>query len=239
MLDINNEHVFEKINSKIGKVIARKMLPLHFMQYEAIANYITEEPSIVTLCEKENDKTLELVQILRFRFWIPNKKIISWCVYSTARELNDKSKIVIRKIEWDREQDTSYYMTFPIEERGSLNKILPRVYSHTVYIDKDDKQRVIKDIENLDNMISSGVILSRINSKMRECDFDEIEIRRLYNWGSINSVWNVNEIGNKEVENLCEELSQKFMEYVTNSSEVYKIDLDYTYLINTYKQTIY
>ncbi|MFR8143661.1 MAG: hypothetical protein ACLU84_01060 [Clostridia bacterium] len=239
MINIKNEHVMEEINAKKGRVVARKMLPLHFLQYEAIVNYITEEPAIVLLSETEQSEKLELEQILRIRFWIPNKQIVSWCLYSTDRQINLKSKIVVRKVIWDRENDLKYFKDLKIEERENLKDILPRVSSNTAYISKEDKEKLIKEIEKLDSKIGNGINLNKVSTKTKEHNFEEIEIKRLYDWGSINSIWNIWNMQNKEVESLCENLVLGLEKDIVTSKEVYKIELDYTFPIAIYKEMIY
>lgn len=219
---------FEKNNATIfeSREILLKNQPL-LLKYEDIVDFFTEEPNNVLII-REGEEEQEYEQIMRIRFWIPNKKIFSWILYGNDRNLKEASAsgFVLRHVVWDRESDI---IRIRNEGREKSLKSLPKVYSNTVYISEGNSKELIKTLEKEKYFFLNGVKLHKRKND-QEIIWRDLEYYRVFDWGSVNLVFSMereNEFLEKYIFE-CNEIFEYFME--TEKKKVEKMVLQYNYI---------
>lgn len=156
---------------------------------------------------------------------------VSWCIYSNTRDVSDEenSGIVLRYCEWDKESDSRTIKSTRREEREALLHKWPKLFSKIIYFDNKHKKDLCTLIKRIDEVLSKGVVpVPRENDDYCLNDsIYEMEIRRLFDWGSIHSIWNIT-MENKLFEDELDEYLDVLKNAIaTTAAEIHQIELDY------------
>ncbi|MDA8226863.1 MAG: hypothetical protein M0T74_04025 [Desulfitobacterium hafniense] len=214
-------------------------IPFEMLRLQSIADFYTEEPPIISIRLKENDKRYDFEQVLRIRIWKPNQQTISWSVYSEDREwdLEDGQGIggiVIRRVVWDRAKDTNRIKTL----QGKLINEWPNLSIQNIYLNPIISTPLVSDIKVLDIILGKGISFEQRNKLGEGHEWDEYEIRRVFDWGSVQAIWHPF-MQNFELQNLINNLIKVLDEYLEKSTEiVFKMDLDYSIPTQLWKMLV-
>ena len=99
-----------------------------------------------------------------------------------------------------------------------------------------DSKKIISLINTFDKHIENGIVLT--DTKTNDRDWKDIQIRRVYDWGSRRVIWGPAK-ENTEIQTLMEEFSISMQQIVDNIDyTVDTINLDYSIMPNVYKDSI-
>lgn len=233
----------EMSNARTTKIVSMPVLPFALLRYETIADFYTQEPRVIhiklqeDILDTEDNELNTFEQIFRLRFWIPNEKSYSWCIYSNNRDWRESSKtnLIIRHAIWQRRYDMKKCMEYRKKYKPSLQDRVkdlqdplydwPNIELRNIYLKPEPSW--IKTLLDIDNILLNGASLSqRNNQKMPEwCD---VEVMRLFDWGTIHLLWDPHR-QNQQLESSIYELEEKLIRSVKiNGFDIYQMILDYS-----------
>lgn len=228
---------FEKINEfGNANVIIQKSIPaikLAMIRLEDIFDFYSEEPNFITIKKSNNSSNFTYEQILRIRIWRIKGESYSWCIYATDRQ--QFKSIIIRKVTWNMEDDKKEIKNYAKSNREKIYSAWPTITIYNNYINSSNSNEIINIINELDLLIKRGIILHDNTNSTWE--WRELELRRLYDWGKIESVWCANK-QNKAIEKKVKILVSK-LDFMLNNKEIlnniYSMVLNYSILPEKYK----
>lgn len=226
-------------NAKEINEICSTILPLSMIRYEAIFDFYTQEPKIIHAKLKKDDEYNQFEQIFRMRKW--NIKGVSYgiSIFSQYREWNNEGEdipkdLAIRLVEWNMDLDINKIKKCSQEQKKELLNHWPSIQIVNFYVGEECSKELIKVIEDLDSIINESIVFKDV--AIPSFDYRDIEIRRLYNWGSINLVWSPTK-ENKEIEYKVESIEKCIRKVIKETNnEIESILLDYEILPECYKK---
>ncbi|BFL12317.1 hypothetical protein LIZ64_08850 [[Clostridium] hylemonae] len=229
MMDIEPIH-----DGNCDKLIERQLqiTTLPMIRYESVFDFYAEEPHSITVQKESIIESYE--PIIRFRKWNVQNESFSWSIYSTNREKLDN--IVIRKVVWNIKKDKEFAQRNIKERRQDVLLKWPSITTHNIFIPSRYSKEIIEKVDQLDNTIRHGILLSKNNDPNWE--WRDFEIKRLYDWGQIHNTWSTN-MKNQDVENNIVDLEMVLNTYITdkcNNAEI--IYLNYSILPSKYKEML-
>lgn len=187
MENINNSIL---TNFSIINEICSPVIKLGMIRYEAMFDFLSEEPRIINVKEKEDCSVECMEQIFRMRRWGNNTKSSSLSIFAIEREWNNKdynSGMVVREVSWDMKADVDKIKSCSKINRDKMLQEWPNISSKIFWISINDCKRIIESIKDFDKIISNGIFLKdREDTCVRWKNF---EIRRLLNWGGVYIVY--------------------------------------------------
>lgn len=225
---------FKPLESGNAHNINNVCYPVHafvLMRYEAIADFFTEEPPLINIQLTQKSDVYTFEQVLRTRIWLSNKKTESWCIYSEEREWPETDGkrlggLVIRHAVWDRKLDLTKVKQSP-DTKNILND-WPAIELQNYYVKPEKACKLIETFRSLDTMLEGGIKLRKRKDLMPQYVWNELEVKRLFDWGSVHAVWHpfmVNEDLEEKIFDLGSQLNSFQVEKL---DYVYKMDLDYS-----------
>lgn len=232
----------EKGNAVRIREVCHPTIPLTLVRYEAISDYYTEEPKLISVKPTKVDDFAIFEQVFRLRIWVPNEKTYSWCIYSEEREWMASKEspcgIIVRHVVWDRKKDLASVKRVKDKREGLLKK-WPTITTNNVFLSQGLSSQLIKDLKELDNALTKGILLRRRKRDEGKPEWGDFEIMRLYDWGQVHATWSPI-MTNSHIECYTKNLSRQLELYITgNSATVYQMDLDYSYPTEIAKDIVY
>lgn len=148
----------------------------------------------------------------------------------------DIEPIVIRKVVWNIKKDKEFAQRNIKDRRQDVLLKWPSITTHNIFIPSRYSKEIIEKVDQLDNTIRHGILLSKNNDPNWE--WRDFEIKRLYDWGQIHNTWSTN-MKNQDVENNIVDLEMVLNAYITdksNNAEI--ICLNYSILPSKYKEML-
>lgn len=240
------KNIYNNLSSNALKIneICSPVIPLGMIRYEAIFDFLSEEPKVINIREKKNDTIECMEQIFRTRRWGNNTKSSSLSIFAIEREWNNgfySNKIcnggmVVREVSWDMEADVDKIKNCSKIDRDKMLQDWPRVFSKNFWININDCKKIVDSIIDFDKIISNGIFLR--NRKNTCKDWKDFEVRRLFNWGCIHNLWSPQK-ENVEVEKMIVKIERTIKNIIENINySIYSMDLDYSIKPNIYKKII-
>lgn len=219
-------------NALIINTISSPVIKLSMIRYEILFDFLSEEPNVIAV-KKKNKNIVCLEQIFRTRKWGNNTSSSSLSIYSSEREwefYNQKCKnlengIVIREVNWDMKSDVDKIRNCSKMEKSKLLQAWPKIDTKNYWIKRSDCSKLIKNLIDFDHIIKHNVLTNRKDTSV---NWNNIEIKRLFNWGSIHNIWSPQK-ENFEIERQiakikkCAEDMIKKIDY-----SIYSMDLDFS-----------
>lgn len=221
-------------NSDCITEICTPTVQLPMIRYEAIFDFYSEEPPVISVEKELIHDEIILEQILRIRKWGFNTQSCSWSIYSADRE--QFSDIVLRKVIWDMKADMKYAKKRIQVNREEILTRWPTITIQNLYLKLSELKEFIVLMNSLDSMIQNGIILRE--QKNRDCNWRDFELKRLYDWGQIHFTWTINK-KNKEVEHKINQLVHVLDSFINKTTHNVKaIHLNYSISPELYKNII-
>ena len=223
-----------KGNSNIITENHSRILNLPMIKFESIFDFYSEEPPAISVQIGVNEQKIIHEQILRMRQWNVEKPCFSWTIYSPERE--ELRGIVIRKVEWDIGKDKELIKANIREFPQEYVEKWPDITTVNYYIELSHYKDIRNALNNLDNIIRSGIVLEKNDNPNWE--WRDLEVKRLYDWGQIHNTWSTH-MKNQRVENVLKTLIDILNFYSDKiENKVQVIDLRYSVLPESYKSLI-
>ncbi|MGG3453568.1 hypothetical protein [Paenibacillus rhizolycopersici] len=214
----------ENGNANQISLICSAIHPALFVRYEALAEFLSDEPQFIHIKVDQNQDSILMDQVLRVRIW-SNTGLTSWQIFSENRVLNEGGEsipIVIRKLIWKK--DNKILENMKKEDRKSLLQSWPEIDIMNQYLELPPDANLFRSIDNLDLRIEKGVQLTSRNNDFPS--WINIEIMRLYEWGKMNIIWS-QEKQHQELEERIKELIEEFSS-VFEMPQISEMVLDYS-----------
>jgi len=229
-------------NMQIINNVCRPIIPLTLLRYEAIADFYTEEPKHINIKINESDRGYMFEQVLRFRVWVPNQITSSWLIYAQNREwLDEDGKtegLLLRHVVWERNLDMEKAKNANKEDRQLLMDSWPYVKSVNMFLKPQLCNRLIQFLKAGDSILSKGIKLTERESDERNLKWRDIEINRMFDWGTVHAVW-APVMENKKVEKYIFKMSEHLRGYIEKDLDsIYQVDLGFTYPPEAYKSLV-
>jgi len=233
---------FEEGNAQVINEVCLPIAPLILLRYETIADFYSEEPRHINLKRYENGDSCLFEQVFRLRVWVPNQIAYSWIIYSNSREwLDDNGStegLILRNVVWERSKDIERVKKTHKINKGELLNNWPQIKSKNIYLNPQLSVQLIETLADGDKILSKGIRLTKRVLEMERPEWRDLEIRRLFDWGSVQALWSPS-MENKDLERYCFTLNEHLKTYINNNLEsVYQMDLDFVYPPENYKDII-
>lgn len=230
-------------NALIINNISSPVIQLSMIRYEVLFDFLSEEPNVINVKKKENDNVVCLEQIFRTRRWGNNTSSSSLSIYSSEREWesyeqkceNFEGEIVIREVNWDMKSDVAKIKSCSKMEKSKMLQAWPKVNTKNYWIRISECNEIIKSLIDFDNAIKNNVLTNREDTFV---DWKNIEIKRLFNWGCIHSIWSPQK-ENLEIEAKIAKIKKCAKDIIEKIDySIYSMDLDFSIEPTSYKNII-
>lgn len=233
MIHLNK--LIEKSNAERTSIICSSIHPVLFVRYEALAEFLSEEPQFVIAKFGQNqEQKIIMEQVLRVRLW-KQTGLVSWQLFLENRTLQEGTAvipIVIRELVWEKDRDILKNLNK--EDRKELLYAWPEVDIKNHYLEIPPDSELFGSLASLDLTMLSGIQFDFRDSNIPE--WTTSEIMRLYEWGKVNITWS-NEKKHHELEERIVDLIDK-MCFPYESSSIPEIILDYSILPEEFKKIV-
>lgn len=223
----------EKGNADQISLICSAIHPVLFVRYEALAEFLSDEPQFIHIKVAQHQDSILMEQVLRVRVW-KNTGITSWQIFSENRSLKGDTSIpiVIRKLDWKK--DNNILENMKKEDRKSLLQSWPDIDIINQYVELTPDAKLFRSIDNLDQGLAKGVQLtSRINEFP---NWTNTEIMRLFEWGKVNITWSQKK-QHQDLEERIRELIEEFS-FVYEMPQISEMLLDYSILPEDFRKIV-
>lgn len=223
-MDLKRQY-HELSNAVHLSVSCRPVIPLILLRYQAIAEFLTEEPPFVYVKLKPDDEEKDLLeQVLRIRRWIDGTSLYSWCLYAKERDVYTEEDngpgIVVRHASWDWKGDITNLRTLGQE---ALLDRWPTITARNYFLFRSDfDDPFIELIAEFDRRIKSECLSFTPSTEHEET----VEILRIFDWGKINFTWNCTTVSHP-LKELLTRLENRFTS-LHSTSRPAEIELDFS-----------
>lgn len=221
---MNNKRPKELTNGKMIREYSTPFSRIPMIRYEEIVEYHIKEPANIFIVSEDNKIKCEpIFQVVRE---VPNSDLISFSIYSDEREEFDEyTFFIIRKVYWNKKIDIAGIRE-GVKEREDLLNMYPTIESNNIKISNNSK--IIRILQQLDNLVSDGIILSdEINPDWSRAN--QLRVMRCFDWGIIESMWGKQK-KNIELEKFLHDSIVNLNEIMLNEKPTdFEMDLDYLY----------
>lgn len=224
----------EKGNANQVSIICSSIHPVLFVRYEALAEFLSDEPQFIHIKVDGNQESILMEQVLRVRIW-DDTGLTSWQIFSENRILNEGGAsipIVIRKLRWKK--DNKILENMNKEVRKSLLESWPEIDIMNQYFELQPDANFFRSIDNLDLRLVKGVQLTSRKSDVPS--WINMEILRLYEWGKINIIWSQDK-QHQELEERIKELIEECSSFY-EMPQISEMVLDYSIQPEEYRKIV-
>lgn len=215
------------LNHSNAEILIEKLVlktKLTMQRFENMFDFLSEEPVIMSVKEKENGTEEIYTCILRIRVWRNIKESCSWSIYSQDRQ--ELKNIIVRKVIWDMDKDTAFAKKNVKTHREMVLTSYPSIATFNKYILLPQSNSIIQMIKNLDEEVENGFILKENENPTWE--WRDLELLRLYDWGQIHFTWST-EKKNENVEKTLKQLTSMLDSIVEKyDKKIYSLSLNYS-----------
>lgn len=234
-------------NAEYIHQVSYPLLPVPLLQYQAMAEFYTTEPSAILIRQTEASNYLTFVQSLRCRMWRHGNSLEAFSIFMPDDSCNEGSAVdslIVRRVYWDRSSDTvSVRMNMEIGKSNdeALKRLLdnyPDIRMDNIYVESGNSSQIHTVIDELDQLLSSGIQLQHVGVDEPRNGWGYFEISRTTSWGKITAEWGTS-VGNVEIVNRMISLRDQAVIAINGSSEhIFEMSIDYSCIPEQFQQQI-
>lgn len=230
-----------KGNAQFINEVCLPLIPLVLLRYESFVDFYSEEPRNVYVKFHKNDNKQLFEQIFRLRVWIPNEITYSWNIFSSSRDgfgVRRKDGLIVRSVIWNRYLDVKKVKEASKEDKKLLLNSWPNLDINTIFLNEYQSKKLLGILMNYDKHMNNGIKLSKREGDLEKLNWSNIEISRLFDWGSVNANWSP-EMENKQLEQYSVNINKTLLGYLTlDFDKIFQMDMDFSYPPEMYKKII-
>ena len=236
-----SRNIVENGNAEVIREVTTSALPFPMLKYEALAEYYTQQPVSISIRTTESDDWVNLEQIFRIRFWVPNEGITSWSIYCEEREVENsfQSGIILRHVIWKRDKDFVRVMNYRDAGIEYEQELTPHIQIENTYLNDGAAEPIRTYLAEIDTLVSNGIVVHNQSSDHIKPLWLDLEVMRIFDWGQVHSTWS-RPMGNRPIEDKVTELNYKFEQLeLHRDGKIFEMLLDYAYPTEIYRNLIY
>ena len=224
----------EQGNASMVHEVCFPMIELMLVRYEAIADFLADEPCLIHIYPESGEDKIVCEKILSFYIDVPNNYSVTYAIYSNKRsDFSQDWYSVVRKVYWDKKNDQSRIKEYP-DQRDELLQAWPSVIANNIAIRQCVAVKEI--IHGVDTLIETGIVISHRKGAFPY--WNNIAMMRKSDWGEVRFCWDASQ--QNEILEEYTLRSIKILGNIFNEEHpvFHKLALDYQIPLETFRKAI-
>jgi len=210
------------------------LIKLIMLRYEAISDFLAEEPYFIHIKKEKDTKTITCEKIMSLFLDVNNSHTVTYTIFSNEREeFSQDWYSVVRKVYWDKKSDQLLMKENPDQREAYINA-WPSITIKSIITRGNDAVKGV--IEGVDRIVVNGIVLSPRKEALP--NWKDIAVMRRFDWGEVRNCWGASHQNTIMEEYIFDSL-RKLEQVVTGEQSIFhKMMIDYQILPELFHRSI-